>query len=359
MSVRQQYKTQLPSTGHMASLLKRTNDYTIYSHFLGRELEFRELVKSPLRDDQDPTFNIFPAKVPRWEGQILFKDFNGETGNVFKFVEKLGFYKYNILLQDIEQIIQFIVHVMDLDGVSSVHRIEKPIIPDEATSKNFKLKHLKKWTKNHLEYWAEYGVNEQLLNVYRIMPVEYLLNEREQIVANFNRTTTFAYWIFDRFKLYQPYEENFKKFFNQCPAWYIQGYEQCFQNTGHLVITKSAKDVVVIQAHNTTGVWQDIIAPHGEGYIFTDEMLYWVLSNYRKVTILFDPDYTGVRGARRLRTQLRTSRFYSGHQINVQFVTTKRVLKRGKWVAPVKDLSDYRLIYGKEMTELKLQKLLA
>jgi hypothetical protein len=128
MSVRKQFKQTIPKNSIIHQILARTNDFTIYSYFLGQELTFSEVIRSPLRTDKDPTFNIFPAKLPRWENQILFKDFNGETGNVFKFVEKYVFYKHGIHLKDIHETIEYIVQVMGLDGVSAVQKIEKVIL---------------------------------------------------------------------------------------------------------------------------------------------------------------------------------------------------------------------------------------
>jgi hypothetical protein len=355
MSIRSKYESQVKhENSPILKLLEHTNDYTIYTHFIGREIKFKELITSPIRFDTTPTFNIFPAKEPRWSDQIMFKDFNGDWGNVFAFVQRFASFNNGIVLKDINEIIGFINLHMGLDSIAPVKKIQK-LIEHQDQPISYKLTH-DKWKAKHLEYWEQYGVGKELLEYYRVMPVAYLLNEVEQKVADFRGTCTFAYWIFDKFKLYQPYEENFSKFFNQCPPSYLQGFEQCFQKTNHLVITKSLKDIVVIQAHSDS--WQDVIAPHGEGYKVPDDLVYWILSRYSVITIIYDPDYAGVKGANRFRKALKNSRFYQNQKIRVQFVSTSRQLKRGKLVAPVKDISDFRIMYGEEKTKLKIKQLL-
>lgn len=354
MNLRRQYNRQIHEDTPISSLLNEVNDYAIYTFFLGKEVEFKELINSPLRVDPRPTFNIYPAKEPRWPDQIMFKDFNGETGNVFRFVQLFALYHFNATLDTLPAICDYIRQVMNLREGAPKYEMKMPEYSVESTHYSIKSMLFK---KNHIEFWDDLGVKADMLNFYDTVAVQYLFNEHNEIIKNFGHTTTFAYLIADRFKLYQPYEENFKKFFNTCPMDYVQGYLQCQNKFDLLIVTKAMKDILVIQSH--TPEWIDIIAPHGEGYIISEKWLYWMLQ-YRRILILFDPDYAGVRGTNRLRKALKTSRFNQGTQVDYAFISTKRTSRneKGKWEVPIKDSADYRLIYGQHRTEEKLNKLI-
>jgi len=342
----------------MGKLISKTNDYTIYTFFIQKKLKLHELIKSPLRNDKNPTFNIYRPQTPRWEDQLLFKDYNGESGNVFKFVKLFAFHNYSIRLESIQDIIYFIENKLNLNSEDPIRIDFKEIEDDGKFNMNYGVKHFEKWQDYHLEFWNNIGVSEKLLNYYRVRPVKYLLNNEGRKIKNFEYTNTFVYWISDKFKIYQPYEENFKKFFNQCPKkiQYVQGIDYCFGRKKEILITKSMKDILVFQAH--TKEWENIIAPHGEGYNIEEMLIYWILQNFKKITIIYDFDYTGVKASNKLRKQLKSSRFYQDNIIRVRFISTHRVLKRGKMIVPDKDISDYRIVNGEEKTKKLINYLL-
>jgi len=336
---------------HQKQVHKRFNDYDIYTFFIGEDIATKQNIRSPLRYDGTETFNIFyPSNTrSKWDNQLLFKDFNGPAGNVFKFVKLWA--RHNDggkILSSTEEVCNYILHKMSGTGVITR---KKPVEID--TNKNFQIIR-GEWNDYLLSYWKELGVDLGLLNYYRTSPCEYLLDEDGFIIQNFKGTQTYAYVIFDKFKLYQPNTENFKKFFNHCPPDYMQGYQQCQKLGNTLFITKSMKDVIVYQAH--TDRWEDIIAPHGEGYTISERWQRWMLE-YPRIVIIYDFDLAGVKGANRLRNQLHKSRFYNGTNIEVKFVSSERKLKRGRMEVAFKDIADYRLVHSGNKTREKIQEL--
>ncbi len=331
------------------------DDIIIYTHFLGRQLKFRELIVSPIRDDDHtPTFNIFPASNPRWPGQILFVDFNGRSGNVFRFVQLFSKLHYGIDMQMGEEVCNFIREQLSLkDGMP---KWEAPA-PEYDMSRVYNVKTMN-MRMGHLEFWDDLGVSKEYLDYYNVRAVEYLMDENDSIIKNFRHTITFAYMLWDRFKLYQPYQENFKKFFNTCPSEYIQGFAQCPHVNGGgdmVVLSKSLKDVLVTQAH--TDEFLDIVAPHGEGYKLSDWFEQWLLS-FKRIVLMYDPDEAGISNMNKIKRQLRKSRFNTGADIAWGFMTPKRILRGGKYVFPVKDPSDFRFIYGEEKTKERLNQII-
>lgn len=339
----------------MNQLLGDLNDYSIYCHFLGGEIALKELIKSPIRfNDHKPTFNIYLPEAPRWEGQILFKDFNGESGNVFKFVQRVAAIHYNMNLVEFEDIINFIHQHLANSGSLKKYKVEN--IPEHVDLR-YNFQAYEQLQPAHLEYMYDIGVRLDILDIYKIKGAEYLLDGTTNfILKSFKNTVTFGYIIADRFKLYQPNEENFKKFFNTCPRNYVQGFEQCRKNyDGKLVVTKAMKDILVYQSY--TEEWLDIIAPHGEGYNTPDAWIYFMLQ-YKEVLIIYDYDLAGVKGAKRLRKELTSSRFYTGQKITIKFVDTRRVMKKNRLECPLKDIADYRLFSGDEYTRNRVHSLI-
>lgn len=70
-------------TGLKETILDRCNELDIYSHYCGIKVIPGRTMKSPLREgDKNPSFNVFKTK----DGRYMFKDFAGQSGDVFKFV---------------------------------------------------------------------------------------------------------------------------------------------------------------------------------------------------------------------------------------------------------------------------------
>jgi len=335
-------------------LLSEINDYSIYSSFIGREIKYGEFIQSPLRTDNRPSFNIYLARDPKWDGQILFKDYSGPSGNVFQFVSNWAMYHENVYIYTADEVVNYIRIKLNLaEGVTS--RVAAPIVTE---SKFYNVSLYEWYTKKHVEFLSDLGINLDLAhNTYLVRACEFLMNEHQQVLQNFRGTVTFAYVIFDKFKLYQPYEENFLKFFNHCPANYMQGYQQC-KGAGQdtLIITKAMKDILVVQSH--TKRWYDIVAPHGEGYNMSNEWVAWYLT-YPRIVLMYDPDLAGIAGMNKLKRALKSHPNYNGQKIDVRFMWKgSRIKRHGKMVVPVKDPSDFRLIFGGEATEDRLHEIL-
>ena len=348
-NIRQQLKyIDSPST----KLLSEVDDYAIYSFFIGEDVLLGCLINSPLRTDTNPTFSLFyPTRVaPRWPGQIIFKDFVGPSGNVFRFVQLFASYHYNKHLDSLGDICEYITEAMK---IGTIARTKVEYVPIQLYKADYGFQSMP-YTERHIEFWNDLGAAPGVLQLYDVRAAKYLL-DGTRIVKDLEKLTVFSYVIYDKFKLYNPSGEGFQKFFNQCPADYVQGYQQCRGTWEKLVITKAMKDIIVMQSH--VDKWVDIIAPHGEGYYFSDLWIAWILQ-YHSIVIIFDYDLAGVKGVNKLKKQLLAHPNYSGQEIAVRFVSTKRILKNGYMPVDVKDSADFRLMFGEQPTKKLLNRLI-
>jgi hypothetical protein len=350
MSLRKEY---LASKHPIHKVHEIADDYNIFRSFIGDHMEVGRLILSPMREDSNPTFSIFlPTKnKPQWPGQLLFKDFNGASGNVITFAKMMAESR-SISLNTITEICDYII-----GEITGVEVVTTPKLINVYEGNKYYYASLKKFRASHLDFWDLHGVKRSMLDTYRILPAQYLLNESEKIVKSFSHTTTFIYAIFDKFKIYQPYEENFKKFFNQCTAEYIQGLEQCTGLGDKLLVTKSLKDIVVYQSH--ANEWIDMIAPQGEGYKWDLKIIAWILDTYSEIIVVYDYDAAGIKGASLLEISLKTHSNYRGNSIKVKYVSTVQVNKRGKVQVVDKDIADFRLVRGEKQTVDKVKEILS
>lgn len=337
-------------------LFSLVDDYSIYIHFIGYDIEIAQAIPSPIRGvDDHPSFCLYlPTRIQtERKDEIWFKDLaDGRYGNVFKFVKYWAFHHYNIELIKQYDIIKFIDSEMNLElfsnNTESREKIVKEYIRKESSPIIFKSR---PFTQNDLNYWKQYEIDEEYLKQHNVKSVKYLLNEKHQVIKEFkNKDLAFIYIIFDKVKLYRPTEIKAFKFRNNCPGddpHYYQGFEQL---EGHdtLIITKSMKDVLVFKKmFSELGTPVDVIAPHAESINLSDKFVKAVKERYKKIIIVADYDLAGVKFVQKCR-KIHNLKDY-------KFISTKRYLIDNKMKVLDKDISDYLLLHRKEKT-LKLLK---
>lgn len=70
--------------GHLVGV---DNGMDVYRHYIADNVPLRKKIPSPLRDDKDPSFSIYPH---RSSGEIYFTDHGtGKWGNHWSFVQEL------------------------------------------------------------------------------------------------------------------------------------------------------------------------------------------------------------------------------------------------------------------------------
>ena len=332
-------------------LLDQISVYDIFCEFIGYDLKINKVVLSPIRRDKRPTFILF---VPEDRDTVLFKDFAWVGGDVFKFVRLFALYQESIVLKTRYDIIYYIDKRIGL-GLLTPAPISKLRIkrkrPDKAffaAKRVIKFKS-RPFTERDIKYWGAYHITEETLTRFNVRSVHKLLNENNEVKFTVaQRTLTFAYVIYNKLKLYSPEEVDFK-WRNTCPGHYIQGLEQLKKypsNNRKLIITKSLKDIMVFYTFLKDEY--DIIAPHSEGYIFSDAFLESLYDRYDTIHIIFDFDLAGVMGANALRKRNK-SKFI------VTFVSVKRYRVNGKILTIDKDISDFSVDRTEEAIRNKLK----
>lgn len=274
------------------SILDRVDAYSIYSFYIGDELEIGRAYSSPLHNDNVPSFAMFS-----FNGLLFFKDHAlGESGLVFKFVMLLfGYTIPNDALSKIN---------VDFDlglsgGNPSITREGEVAVRSGPAKTKDKLKAIKILSKEALsqefiDYWFKnYGITEKTLRYYNSSEpevVQYIYSKNT--LVSYPKELTVAYRINTEYKLYTPFASDKRlKFLNNFPINYIEGYLQLKYIKDFLIITKAMKEVMFFREHFD---W-DACAGKSENTIIKRHMMLKLVQKYKYIFIFLDNDIAGQR----------------------------------------------------------------
>jgi len=265
-------------------ILERVDDYSLYSYYIGKELEVGKAYTSPLRsDDNIPSFALFKSK-----DRLLFKDHGlGKSGDIFLFIQLLYGEKRKDVLNRINKDFD-----LELEGGSEyVKPTKKPKRLNGYKSRPKLLKirvaPKKKYTKEFLLYWKKYGISAKTLRFYNVSEVdrvEYVYENKR--VRYIPKSLCASYRIYNEYKLYEPFSET--KFRNNFKEAYVEGYLQ-LKRKDFCIITKATKEVMFFREHFN---W-DAVAPKSENTMIKRFMMLRLVKRYEKLFIWFDYDKAG------------------------------------------------------------------
>lgn len=332
------------NTLSVKNILKRTTPAEIFRHFLGFDYVLTEFYKSPLReDDHDPSFNVYVSS----NGILMFKDWGGESGDCFAFVEKLW-------RTDFQGALSLINSHMNLGlfGNTGVRvKYEEYKTLDIQTRRTFVRARLRSWNQGDANYWKTMYITPDLLELYDVYPGAEVWKRKEGYSWKrswlYTKSNPIYIYKMNEYHLedgvitfsnpavkgYRPFQiealgRNPKfKWLSGCTGNYVQGLQQLIENpldSRILFITSSLKDVMVLRS-----IGINAIAPNSEGVIRDDALMEYLKERF-DIYVNYDNDDPGVRAS-----QLFTEEYGLGY-----------------WNIPKefeeKDVSDFVKRYGKE-----------
>lgn len=314
------------------AILKRVTEYEIYSFYLGHAFQIGVPFKSPFRKDDSPSFGIFQS---RYYHGLLHKD-QGDprfVGDCFSFVSQMySGTSYN-------------------DAINLVHRdlylgkLRRTLSYSERepTEKTTKLSKLIQFEPNsslspfERRYWEEIGLTPEWLTFFKIYSAKRLFIDGQELFnwAASPGNPVFVYKIFDKMKVYRPFEKNkSQKWLSNTSRYDVQGWEQLpeLNDETTLIITKSLKDVAVLR---TLGYLA--IAPPAESVMIPPAAMKLLSEQYgiKRFILLYDRDHGGMVGARKM-----FLRYRGEYHINFSFLHKSMP----------KDVSDFYREFGRTST---------
>ena len=309
------------------SILEYISDYDIFKYYIPG-IELKKKINSPLREDKNPSFNIFWYPVAK---RIFFKDLgSGDKGDSFNFVERIKNCDFQTALKIIAMDFRLDKY-LSINGDYYTPSVHEPIIHSKSIiEKSIKESVCiqiteRKWLIRDMNYWGSYGISKNTLIKYRVRPIQYMFID--DIVYGVD-SLAYAYTEFKdgvvKYKIYQPaLKEN--KWFNNFVDNTLSGFSQLTREGDLLIIASSLKDAMCLHDLGYTNV----IAPQTENYIFKQYVLDDLKWRFKRVVLFYDHDDAGIKASEHMR-----------ELFNLDYITTG--------TSEFKDPSDYYKFNGRE-----------
>lgn len=249
----------------------------ILRHYLGIPVVYGVKFKSPLRLAKSPS--CFFRERPTG---IYLKDFkNGYHGDCFDIVQTLRGVNYNGALSHIATDFGLV------DGTPAKHVVPK-YRDCPVGKKHFQIRR-REWTLEDKNFWSEVHLTRKDLNKFNVIPLKVLWIDDDIMYTYRKGDPAYAYYFGNGdYKIYFPNRRQ-NRFLSNGP--HLQGWREIDLSTDHVFITKSLKDVMVLNKMGFAA-----LAPPGEG-AYIKPYLIEFLEHY-DTTILFDNDSTGIEWAK-------------------------------------------------------------
>jgi hypothetical protein len=307
-------------------ILSKLTEEQIFSYYIGGNIFNKKLFRSQLRKDKNPTCSFYRNK----SNTLIYKDFaTGQSLNCFGYVCELFGCDYFKALQ-------IIANDFNLVKNDSLVKTRGKII-----SKDYKIEEkefskiqveIQDFTDYDIKWWGKYGITTDILKKYHVFSCKHVfLNDR--LVSEYGQHCPIYGYYGNKYqgkelwRIYYPKRKSYR-FLTNWPTKKIQGYDQLPKKGKLLVITKSMKDLMVL---NSLGI--SAIAPNSETQIPGEAILDDLKKRFKNIVVLFDNDLTGISFMNKFKKQ------------HPEFIYT--------WIPRklnAKDISDYYKCNGKEKT---------
>ncbi|WP_428743185.1 hypothetical protein [Tenacibaculum sp.] len=281
----------------MENVRSLVDDYSLFSYYIGAELDVQVKYSSPLRKgDNDPSFTLYYGYGEFSRDKLYFKDHMlNVSGDVFDFLMLL----FNT--NSLEKVLRQVDFDLGLNlGTGEKCDLVPTIIKEAPTVKERpKLKIVSQAdTKGYINYWeGNYEIGKRVRNLYHascLSAVHYEYSHKTTIVVPKN--LCIGYTIGKYYKTYQPFESKEYKFRNDFPSNYIEGHMQIdWSRNDLLVISKAFKEDMLFRQH-----W-DIQAVSGksETTFIHPKFMAMYLKHFKRVVVWLDPDEAGTRSSKK------------------------------------------------------------
>lgn len=276
------------------NVLRYVDDFSIYSFYIGSELELYTKYSSPLRlGDEDPSFSLYYSKYK--EDKIYFKDQStGKTGDVFKFlIELMGNIPLKQVLLQINSDFGLGLHDEEVSEFKP-HLIKTPPVKREPVKISINAHPFP--TKEFTDFWAELDITPATLKRYYVQNVKNIHYKSQEHVTLSTKTLTISYEILGYYKIYQPYAKREYKFRNDYLDLFVEGALQLEFQKDFAIITKSTKECMFFFEHFQ---WESVAGKSENTPINPYFMENTLKKKYKYVFIWLDSDKAGINAQQR------------------------------------------------------------
>lgn len=312
------------------NVLRLVDEYTLYAYYLDYSPEIGVRYTSPIRREGDkpddkPSFTVFPSNNSFYE--YLWKDHGKrDSGGIFKLIGLLtDLTNMSDILTLIDQ--DFELGLTTKKPITAkIVKFAKPEIKEEVVIRIKK----RDWNKDDLNFWYTQGISIKTLQKYNVYPISHFWTKDSQLFPITVSGLAYGYRIADKFKIYQPFNKEYK-FITNYPSNYIEGFLQLnYDNNDLLIITKSLKEVMWFKENLNI----EAVAGKSETTDIPVEYINLFKDRFKRIIVFLDPDPAGYAQANKYK-----------ELYGFDYTTIHPELNLG-----VKDPTDHNKEYGTEKT---------
>ena len=244
----------------------------IYQRFLYYTPDIKSFYKSPFKEEKTPSFRFFVHN-----GSLFFKCFaTGHSGNAVNLVALLHNCSY-------KQAIQIIANNCKIEKRIPISSTYLP----ETKSAKIEVELFDIIPESFYSYWAKYSVTKKELAFFNIKPAKYVWLNDKHILTYKAEQPIIRYIINDKYKIYNPYNKNFK-WLSNTKSYDVFALNKIPKQGNLLIITKAMKDILCWSLLKIPA-----IAMCSESCIASEDLINDLKSRYSKILVFLDNDEAG------------------------------------------------------------------
>jgi len=277
------------------SVLKKISSYDIFRRYMPDTFwKINQATISPFRKETNPSFLIGNRG-----GTLTFIDFTdtAKRGDCFTFMKQLFMLTMDEALTKIDQ--DFGLGISHKGtNIGEYKKIVAEYKQPEELGKRYALIQVitRKFTKEELDYWAQYYQNIDDLRDNHIHSIKSLFLNKSRFALK-DDELRFGYLYNGHWKIYRPYIEKRTKWVpNNVPITALDGKDDILNCRSTVMIQKSKKDYMLMKK-----VYPYNIAVQNEGHAcFSDENVEYIRTNSTRQVLSFDSDEPGVANSQQI-----------------------------------------------------------
>jgi DNA primase len=274
------------------TILSKISEYDIFRWYMpNKKWEVNRVTYSPFRNESRPSFTIYSK-----DGRLFYLDFSDPhyRGGCFDFVRQLFNVGYNECQEMIDRDFNLGIRVKKRDDLPShVEIVSKYEQPEKLEKKYSHIQVItRKFTNEELEYWNQYHQDIEDLKENNVYSIKKLYLNRRAVHLK-ETELRFGYFYDGHWKIYRPFNKDFKWFPNNVPISAMDGKDN-LDKTKMTFINKSKKDYMVMKK-----IYPHSCAVQNEGVAcFSEENIDFLKHNSSSQILSFDSDVPGVKNSK-------------------------------------------------------------
>ena len=272
-------------------ILKRISEQNIFKYYIKSYDGTTTKFISEIRKESNPSCSIKQLQSGRW----IYKDFgSGDTCTCFDYVQ----YKFGLNFYYSLKLIAKDFNLQDYKVTKNEKKIEiKNNYKEEQVSRIriVPIDNPNKYTIKGLEYWRQYNIKQNLLELYKVKEIShYYINDNLITIPKLERGFAYCFGYKEKrylYKILRPFNQNWK-WISNCNSSIIQGYKQLPEKGDLLFLTSSLKDVMALRSIEFYSA-----ASQSENTTISDKLIEEFKERFNKVVLFLNNDLAGLKAA--------------------------------------------------------------